>query len=115
MHRLQDDLRKMCCYPLASHRDDKGGKMPPIPVVEVIVNGDVDFAHHLASPFNTDGEVEPTALFPPDDDLDGEYVHGGVKEGFLSGSVPYSWSHSVWAGRITVDGAGDIMDGAPSS
>jgi hypothetical protein len=95
---LLGDILQMLCYPFTLRTVNGKGKMPYPTISETFVNGDVNFAHHLASPFNMAEEVVPSNLFPPDDALQVLHQYTKETEGFLSKSVPHGWDGSVWTG-----------------
>ncbi|KAF5975136.1 nitrate assimilation regulatory nirA [Fusarium coicis] len=95
LHHLIYELRELLCYPLTLLKGSEAS-IPYPTIVEASVNADIDFAHHLASPFNMAEDELPSGLFPPDESLEGSHNYDGETEGYLSGSVPFGWDISAW-------------------
>ncbi|KAG5755015.1 hypothetical protein H9Q70_002340 [Fusarium xylarioides] len=93
LHHLMYELRELLCYPLTLLNGGSEANVPYPTIVEASVNADINFAHHLASPFNMAEDEVPSGLFPPDDSLN-DYEAG--TEGYLTGSVPFGWDVSAW-------------------
>ncbi|KAF5248239.1 hypothetical protein FANTH_6032 [Fusarium anthophilum] len=69
LHHLMYELRELLCYPLTLLKSSSDAKMPYPTIFEAFVNTDINFAHHLASPFNMAEDEVPSGLFPPEDSL----------------------------------------------
>ncbi|KAF5598072.1 nitrate assimilation regulatory nirA [Fusarium pseudocircinatum] len=93
LHHLMYELRELLCYPLTLLKGGSDVNLPYPTIVEASVNADINFAHHLASPFNMAEDEVPNGLFPPEDSLN-DYEAG--TEGYISGSVPFGWDFSAW-------------------
>ncbi|KAF5596678.1 nitrate assimilation regulatory nirA [Fusarium pseudoanthophilum] len=93
LHHLIYELRELLCYPLTLLKGGSDANLPYPTLVEASVNADINFAHHLASPFNMAEDEVPNGLFPPEDSLN-DYEAG--TEGYISGSVPFGWDVSAW-------------------
>ncbi|KAF5624634.1 nitrate assimilation regulatory nirA [Fusarium tjaetaba] len=93
LHHLLHELRELLCYPLTLLKGGSDANLPYPTIVEASVNADINFAHHLASPFNMAEDEVPSGLFPPEDSLN-DYEAG--TEGYISGSVPFGWDVSAW-------------------
>ncbi|KAG5791134.1 hypothetical protein H9Q69_009813 [Fusarium xylarioides] len=93
LHHLMYELRELLCYPLTLLNGGSEANVPYPTIVEASVNADINFAHHLASPFNMAEDEVPSGLFPPDYSLN-DYEAG--TEGYLTGSVPFGWDVSAW-------------------
>jgi hypothetical protein len=95
LHRLMYELRELLCYPLTLAKEGVEASMTYPTIVKASAKADIDFAHHLASPFNMAEDEMPAGLFPPDEYLEGSR-YGTETEGYLSGKAPFGWSASVW-------------------
>ncbi|KAF5635765.1 nitrate assimilation regulatory nirA [Fusarium sp. NRRL 52700] len=93
LHHLMYELRELLCYPLTLLKGGYDANMPYPTIVEASVNADINFAHHLASPFNMAEDEVPSGLFPPEDSLKEGHE---MSEGYLTGSVPFGWDVSAW-------------------
>ena len=98
LHQMIRSTRLMLCYPLNCLYESNNTNFLNISMVDAYVNADIDFAHHLASPFNTDEDTIPDKLFPPSQPSQSSWTGSGQCEGFLSGSAPFDWSVSTWSG-----------------
>ncbi|ENH62880.1 hypothetical protein FOC1_g10006346 [Fusarium oxysporum f. sp. cubense race 1] len=96
LHHLMYELRELLCYPLTLLRGGSEANMPYPTIVEASVNADINFAHHLASPFNMAEDEVPNGLFPPEDSLKERHDYEAGTEGYLTGSVPFGWDVSAW-------------------
>ncbi|EXK24655.1 hypothetical protein FOXG_11952 [Fusarium oxysporum f. sp. lycopersici 4287] len=96
LHRLMYELQELLCYPLTLLKGGSEASMPYPTIVEASVNADINFAHHLASPFNMAEDEVPNGLFPPEDSLKERHDYGPGTEGYLTGSVPFGWDVSAW-------------------
>jgi hypothetical protein len=96
LHHLTDELREMLCYPLTLLKGSSEATMPYPTLVEASVNPDINFVHHLASPFNMAEDEVPNGLFPPEHRLKESHNYKGETEGYVSGSVPFGWDVSAW-------------------
>ncbi|KAM0436282.1 hypothetical protein ACHAQK_007856 [Fusarium lateritium] len=97
LHHLITELLEMLCYPLTLLKDSDENRIRYPTIVEASVNADIDFAHHLASPFNMAEDEVPVDLFPPGDMLWGSNGSEEGAEGFMSSSVPFGWDVSAWS------------------
>ncbi|KAF5551380.1 nitrate assimilation regulatory nirA [Fusarium mexicanum] len=95
LHHLMYELRELLCYPLTLLKSSSYANMPYPTIFEASVNTDINFAHHLASPFNMAEDEVPSGLFPPEDSLKEGH---DMTEGYLTGSVPFGWDISAWGG-----------------
>ncbi|KAM0350990.1 hypothetical protein ACHAPU_002768 [Fusarium lateritium] len=95
LHQLMGELAEMLCYPLTLLKGGPGMIRYPT-IVEASVNADINFAHHLASPFNMPEDELPEDLFPPSKSMHGGDGNG-ITEGDVSGSVPFGWDVSAWS------------------
>ncbi|KAF4500027.1 nitrate assimilation regulatory nirA [Fusarium agapanthi] len=95
LHHLMYELRDLLCYPLTLLKSNSDANMPYPTIFEASVNTDINFAHHLASPFNMAEDEVPSGLFPSEDSLKEGH---DMTEGYLTGSVPFGWDVSVWRG-----------------
>jgi hypothetical protein len=98
LHQLMYELRELLCYPLTLLKGSSEANMPYPTIVEASVNADINFAHHLASPFNMAEDEVPIGLFPPEDSLKESQNRRTETEGYVSGSVPFGWDVSAWRG-----------------
>ncbi|RKK92009.1 hypothetical protein BFJ71_g10484 [Fusarium oxysporum] len=96
LHHLMYELRELLCYPLTLLKGGSEADMPYPTIVEASVNADINFAHHLASPFNMAEDEVPNGLFPPEDSLKESHDYDARTEGYLTGSVPFGWDVSAW-------------------
>ncbi|EMT74394.1 hypothetical protein FOC4_g10002506 [Fusarium odoratissimum] len=96
LHNLMHELRELLCYPLTLLKGGSEANMPYPTIVEASVNADINFAHHLASPFNMAEDEVPNGLFPPEDSLKERHDYDARTEGYLTGSVPFGWDVSAW-------------------
>ncbi|KAM0201926.1 hypothetical protein ACHAQI_011127 [Fusarium lateritium] len=97
LHHLITELLEMLCYPLTLLKDSDENRIRYPTIIEASVNADIDFAHHLASPFNMAEDEVPVDLFPPGDMLWGSNGSEEGAEGFMSSSVPFGWDVSAWS------------------
>jgi hypothetical protein len=97
LHHLMNELLEMLCYPLTLLKESNENRIRYPTIVEASVNADINFAHHLASPFNMAEDEVPVDLFPPGDKLWGGDGTERESEGFVSGSVPFGWRVSAWS------------------
>jgi hypothetical protein len=97
LHHLMNELLEMLCYPLTLLKESNENRIRYPTIVEASVNADINFAHHLASPFNMAEDEVPVDLFLPGDKLWGSDGTEGEAEGFVSGSVPFGWRVSAWS------------------
>lgn len=97
LHHLINELLEMLCYPLTLLKESNENRIRYPTIVEASVNADINFAHHLASPFNMADDEVPVDLFPPGDKLWGIDGSEGEAEGFVSGSAPFGWDVSAWS------------------
>ncbi|CVL03486.1 related to nitrate assimilation regulatory protein nirA [Fusarium mangiferae] len=96
LHHLIYELRELLCHPLTLLKGESEASIPYPTVSKASVDADIDFAHHLASPFNMAEDEVPNGLFPPDESLGGSHNYAAETEGYLSGSVPFGWDISTW-------------------
>ncbi|KAF4421797.1 nitrate assimilation regulatory nirA [Fusarium acutatum] len=96
LRRLMYELRELLCYPLTLAKGGSEASMIHPTIFKASANADIDFAHHLASPFNMAEDEMPTGLFPSDDSLEGSHNYGAETEGYLSGTAPFGWDVSAW-------------------
>ncbi|KAF5612757.1 nitrate assimilation regulatory nirA [Fusarium sp. NRRL 25303] len=96
LHQLMYELRELLCYPLTLLKAGSEASMPYPTIVEASVNADINFAHHLASPFNMAEDEIPSGLFPFEDSLEERHEDDAGSEGYLTGSVPFGWDVSAW-------------------
>ncbi|KAH7147414.1 hypothetical protein DER46DRAFT_665866 [Fusarium sp. MPI-SDFR-AT-0072] len=96
LHHLMYELRELLCFPLTLLKGGSGANMPYPTIVEASINADINFAHHLASPFNMAEDEVPSGLFPPEDSLKERHDYHARTEGYLTGSVPFGWDVSAW-------------------
>ncbi|RBA18273.1 hypothetical protein FPRO05_10568 [Fusarium proliferatum] len=96
LHHLIHELRELLCHPLALLKGESEASIPYPTISKASVGADINFAHHLASPFNMAEDEIPTGLFPPDESLGGSHNYAAETEGYLSGSVPFGWDISTW-------------------
>jgi hypothetical protein len=93
LHHLIKELLEMLCYPFTLLKESNGNRIRYPTIVEASVNTDINFAHHLASPFNMAEDEIPVDLFPSGNKLRGS----NNSEGFVSGSAPFGWDASAWS------------------
>lgn len=91
LHHLRNELLEMLCYPLTLLKENDENRIRYPTIIEASVNADINFTHHLASPFNMAEDEVPVDLFPPGDKLWGSNDSEGEAEGFVSGSAPFGW------------------------
>lgn len=96
LHHLMFELRELLCYPLTLLKAGSEASMPYPTIVEASVNADINFVHHLASPFNMAEDEIPSGLFPFEDSLKERHEYDAGSEGYLTGSVPFGWDVSAW-------------------
>ncbi|KAI1033936.1 hypothetical protein LB503_010960 [Fusarium chuoi] len=96
LHYLIHELRELLCHPLTLLKGESEASIPYPTIAKASVDADIDFAHHLASPFNMAEDEIPTGLFPPDESLGDSHNYAAETEGYLSGSVPFGWDISTW-------------------
>ncbi|KAF4340736.1 nitrate assimilation regulatory nirA [Fusarium beomiforme] len=96
LHHLMDELRKMLCYPLTLLNEGSEAKIPYPTIVQASITKDINFVHHLASPFNMAEDEVPNGLFPPEERLEETNGYRSETEGYVSGSVPFGWDVSAW-------------------
>lgn len=99
LHQMIRSIRLMLCYPLNCLYESDNTNVLNLSMVDAYVNADIDFAHHLASPFNMDDDRVPDKLFPPSQPSQDNWANGEQGEGFLSGSAPFDWIESAWSGN----------------
>jgi hypothetical protein len=105
LHYLAEDILKMLCYPLTLRPEKADSGTLPYPMIaEAFVNGDVNFARQIASPFDMDEKVEVADFFPPETRLSEAFEwnseEGRLGEGrFVSNEASYGWNSSAFTGN----------------
>ncbi|EGU82785.1 hypothetical protein FOXB_06706 [Fusarium oxysporum f. sp. conglutinans Fo5176] len=94
LHQLMHELWEMLCYPLTFLKGSTETELRYPTIMEASVNADMNFARHLASPFNMAEDEVPVGLFPPGDCLGDSDGCEKEVEGYVTGDVPYDWDVS---------------------
>ncbi|KAM0216985.1 hypothetical protein ACHAQD_007704 [Fusarium lateritium] len=109
LHHLLIEQLEILCYPFTLLKKSSESRIRYPTIVEASVNADIDFAHHLASPFNMADDEVSVDLFPPGDMLESIDDYEGESEGLVSGSVPFGWDVSAWDMDPGVGGFGEAQ------